>query len=240
MTSADIAVVSLNAAEARNLTDEIRNALSIGYDGLVRAWQGRADQALGYDSWDDYCSTEFTEGRMVRLDREQRREIVSTMRDAGMSTRAIGSALGVDHKTVVNDLPSPGELSPPVAIVGTDGKTYTPKAHVTNTSRTSEATKTEYDVNTATGEIAEPNPIATAVKAARTSPAHIAGLELERVSVAVRGIRNLGVSTVVADIGDTDTERAYAADLLETLNRVIPTLTDLQTRLSRRNLRSVK
>lgn len=96
-------VAHLSAADARNLTDRIRGGLSVAYDGLVEAWSGRADLALGYESWDDYCAAEFAEGRMVRLDREQRREIVGTMREAGMSTRQIGSALGVDQKTVVND-----------------------------------------------------------------------------------------------------------------------------------------
>ena len=42
-----------------------------------------------------------------------------------MSTRAIGQALGVDHRTVGHDLER-GEYSPPdpAPVTGLDGKTY--------------------------------------------------------------------------------------------------------------------
>jgi hypothetical protein len=121
----------LTAAEARALTDRIRGTLTIAHDLIASAYTGRAWVALGYESWDAYCAGEFTEARMVRLEREQRREIVASMRSAGMSTRAIASGIGVDQKTVVNDLRSGEESSSPeqghrVDVIGQDGKTYTP------------------------------------------------------------------------------------------------------------------
>lgn len=94
----------MSATSARRLTDEIRDTLTVAYDKLVEAWHGRADLALGYESWDAYCGAEFTEARMLRPTPEQRREIVAVMRGEGMSTRAIGSALGVGNKTVHRDL----------------------------------------------------------------------------------------------------------------------------------------
>jgi len=103
-TAAVPSVAHMSEASARSLTDEIRETLTVAYDKLVEAWRGRADLALGYDSWDAYCASEFTEARMLRPTHEQRREIVSQMRSEGMSTRAIGSALGADHSTVVRDL----------------------------------------------------------------------------------------------------------------------------------------
>lgn len=119
----DLAAGKLSAAEARNLTDRIRGGLSVAYDGLVEAWEGRADQALGYDSWDAYCGSEFTEGRMVRLDREQRREIVGTMRSAGMSTRAISAGLGVPQSTIDRDVRSSDPNGSVGQVTSLDGRT---------------------------------------------------------------------------------------------------------------------
>jgi len=121
-------VAHMSAASARSLTDEIRQTLTSAHDKLLDAWRGRADLALGYDSWDAYCAGEFAGQRMVRLDREQRREIVASMRAEGMSTRAIGSALGVGHQTVQRDLPT-GPHGPvnEAPVVGVNGKTYTPR-----------------------------------------------------------------------------------------------------------------
>jgi IS30 family transposase len=69
----------------------------------------------------------FADARMVRLEREQRREIVAEMRSAGMSTRAIGSALGVGNKTVARDIEEADvsdDTPEPAKVVGLDGKTY--------------------------------------------------------------------------------------------------------------------
>lgn len=121
----------LTPFEARELTDEIRQTLTLGHDLLIRAFTGRAWTALGYDSWDGYCQGEFSEARMVRLDREQRREIVAEMREAGMSTRAIASGIGESQATVVRDLratESDDAVAEPSAITGVNGKTYQPPA----------------------------------------------------------------------------------------------------------------
>lgn len=116
----------MSAASARRLTDEIRATLTVAYDKLVEAWHGRADLALGYESWDAYCGAEFTEARMLRPTPEQRREIVAVMRGEGMSTRAIGSAIGVHHDTVAEDVKK-SAVGNPTPVTGTDGKTYTPR-----------------------------------------------------------------------------------------------------------------
>lgn len=94
----------LSEHDARTLTDQIVGTLTTAHGLIVQAFQGRADLALGYVSWDAYCATEFAGNRMVRLDREQRREIVAEMRSVGMSTRAIGSALGTPQRTIADDV----------------------------------------------------------------------------------------------------------------------------------------
>ena len=106
MITGEVYAEGLTPFEARELTDEIRQTLTLGHDLLIRAFTGRAWTALGYATWDAYCAGEFSEARMVRLDREQRREIVAEMREAGMSNRAIASGLGVDERTVRRDPPT--------------------------------------------------------------------------------------------------------------------------------------
>lgn len=66
---------------------------------------------------------------MLRPTMEQRREIVAAMRAEGMSTRAIGSALGTSERTVRNDLRYSGAQDyAPTPTTGMDGKTYTPRS----------------------------------------------------------------------------------------------------------------
>lgn len=132
-------------AAARALTDQLRQSLSVSWELLVEAYQRRAWAALGYQSWDAYTDAELGEVRL-RLPREERREVVASMTEAGMSTRAIGSALGVNRKTVMADRevvqngppadepvdaeivedesPEAMERAVKAAILGTDGKTY--------------------------------------------------------------------------------------------------------------------
>lgn len=47
------------------------------------------------------------------LNREQRREVVAWLSGEGMSTRAIGSIVAADEKTVRNDLRSGADISAP-------------------------------------------------------------------------------------------------------------------------------
>lgn len=123
----------LTAEQARSLTDKIRTTVTVAHDLIAAAYQGRAWVALGYADWDTYCSAEFEQARMVRLGREERREIVSDLREQGMSTRAIAGGLGVDHATVARDIrtgdahASPVADATPALVVGIDGKKYTAK-----------------------------------------------------------------------------------------------------------------
>ncbi len=90
---------------------------------IAAAYTERDWVTLGYTSFDAYVDSEFGEDRL-RLSPEERREAVAELRLTGMSQRAIGAALGVDQKTVSNDLRAGEENSSPAAITGTDGKTY--------------------------------------------------------------------------------------------------------------------
>ena len=96
---------------------------------MKRAYIERAWAALGYDGWDDYCTREFGTSRL-RLPREERSEVVASLRESGLSTRAIAAATGVSEGTVRNALKEGAQnyAPAPTAITGTDGKTYAPTA----------------------------------------------------------------------------------------------------------------
>jgi predicted transcriptional regulator len=94
--------IQCSEATARALTDQLRQSLSLSWELLVEAYQRRAWAALGYSTWDAYTDAELGQVRL-RLPREDRREVVASMTEAGMSVRAIGSALGVTKSQVARD-----------------------------------------------------------------------------------------------------------------------------------------
>lgn len=112
--------------EARALTDRIKIAMEGTWQLVREAYTSRAWAALSYDSWDAYCAAEFGETRL-RLPREERQEVVASLRDSGLSVRAIASATGFGRGTVERDLAgvpngTPGQPN----VVGTDGRVYSP------------------------------------------------------------------------------------------------------------------
>lgn len=111
---------ALTKSEARELVGEVKASADALRVAVHRLWSGRGWQALGHATWDDLCAKEFSV--KISLPREDRREVVSELTGGGMSARAIGSALGVSEATVRNDRGA--QDCAPVAVVGTDGKTY--------------------------------------------------------------------------------------------------------------------
>lgn len=109
--------------EARALTDRIKIAVEGTWQLIREAYTSRTWAVLGYDTWDAYCSAEFGETRL-RLPREERQEVVASLRDSGLSVRAIASATGSSVGTVAADLGNRSELNTR-PITGTNGKTYT-------------------------------------------------------------------------------------------------------------------
>jgi len=123
---------------ARQLTDRIKVTLGVGWELTKEAYNTRAWAALGYATWDEYCTREFGDDRL-RLPRETRQEVVASLRDSGLSLRAIGAATGVSQTQVQKDLNSgvnqidgragqrpdgftPAPPGPPTT--GIDGKRY--------------------------------------------------------------------------------------------------------------------
>lgn len=115
-------IATLEIEDAKRRLDRVKSGVERIWDDLVALYQGRAWLALGYASWDALCDAEL-DGARIALPREARREAVATMRNAGMSTRAIGMAVGVTHPTVLGDLQhSTGRNVPVDQVVSLDGK----------------------------------------------------------------------------------------------------------------------
>lgn len=136
----DIASTDLSAAEARHLTDQIKTGLSVVWEHITRAYQGRAWLALGHGSWDAYIRAEF--GSMnLQPPREEREQVVASLREAGLSSRAIATSTGLSKGSVGRALSAAGSGAPngapedslndaasylaePQTIQGVDGKHY--------------------------------------------------------------------------------------------------------------------
>ena len=117
----------LGEADARALTVRIQATAEDLWQLVVVAYQGRAWEALGYPSWDAYCASEFKDMK-IRLPKQDRREIVQTLRDHGLSLRAMASATGYDKHTIARDLAASSPTAKPAgqqrATVGVNGKRY--------------------------------------------------------------------------------------------------------------------
>ncbi len=116
----------VDVLRAMLVTPDVANIVT----AIVSIWDGRLWRELGYESWDDFTASELSGA--PRLTVEMRQRVVAQLREAGMSTRAIGSALGVSEGTVRNDLLGAQDYAPePKPVTGLDGKTYQPNSKAT-------------------------------------------------------------------------------------------------------------
>lgn len=136
---------------ARARINRIAAHVAASRQDIIDAHANRDWLALGYGTWAELCEAEF-HGAMVGLPRGERRETVAELTEAGMSTRAIGAALGVSDMTVRRDTAGATNVAPaPTPVTGLDGKTYTrPIKSITVVE--------EITVDAETGEIVEPTP----------------------------------------------------------------------------------
>ena len=107
----------LTEKQARDLDKKIRSASDRWVinrnkllDLLDEAARGEIHVALGYSSWTAYVEDAV---QLHPADRDERKAFVQLMAEKGMSQRAIAGTLGIDQKTVSNDLRSTEENSSP-------------------------------------------------------------------------------------------------------------------------------
>jgi hypothetical protein len=115
----DVAIV--DKEQARILTDRIKIAVEGTWLLIQEAYTSRAWASLGYGTWDAYIEAEFGSTRLA-LPREERAETVQSMRQAGMSLRAIAAATGISPATAMRDATVSNETV--AEIVGLNGQVY--------------------------------------------------------------------------------------------------------------------
>jgi hypothetical protein len=112
----------LDKATARGLVDKITASLDEIRDAIIQLWDGKGWITLGYPSLQDLCEAEF---RMkLQLPTTERISVVHDLTGHGLSTRAIGSALGISQSTVTRDRRSGEPNDSPAEVAGRDGKRY--------------------------------------------------------------------------------------------------------------------
>lgn len=175
--------IVINEGAARRITERIcilLDSVAGQMDRLAHAVQDayakRVDQVLGYDSWADYAEHEFGP-HTVNLAAPIRRELVSHLSEAGMSTRAIAPAVGVSRQQIVRDRRN-GEVSQKVTPVDPESSDYSVSApDFEDASKLSPIASVEHHdigepVNPDTGEILEePEP------SAEPEPKPVTGLD---------------------------------------------------------------
>ena len=130
----DDVVAVLDGAEARELTRRIKVGLEHSYTLIIAAYRGQAWRSMGYSAWDAYCQGEFG-SLALQPPREDRQNVIMSMREAGMSIRAIGTATGSSYGTVSRGLeeveasnqsgdPNGSPAAGSGKVVGRDGKSY--------------------------------------------------------------------------------------------------------------------
>ena len=108
----------LTPAEAQHLVGQINATVADLLDLVERLYRGRGWEALGYQSWADLCRAEIV---VPKLDRTDRAELVQALRGMGLSSRAIGPALGISKDTVMRDLATVSDETVD-EVVGLDGR----------------------------------------------------------------------------------------------------------------------
>lgn len=114
--------------EAHQRAIRIRNGLDSLHTlraDIAAAYNAGDWATLGYDTWDSYVTAEFV-GARLRVPRDERRELVASLREAGLSTRAIAAATGQSVGGTHNDIGC-SEMNTSTAresVTGRDGRTY--------------------------------------------------------------------------------------------------------------------
>ncbi len=258
-----------DAAEARDLTEQIKTSVERVYLLLLRAHEGKAYTALGYRTWGDYVRAEFDMGRQHSY----------RMLDQGRVIREITAAAGVSpmgdiserdardlkpHLAEVTEqireavavVPEVDRPAAAAAAVKAARETYRPRPTV---AKVTETTKVETHVDTDTGEVlpveewATPhekallaqqpdppvNPLAAARAEVARQPAVVAGKAIERLNLARKTFEAAGTPAEIVD----DLAAGpidHTASWIYEIDASLAVLNDLAALLRRRNLRSIR
>jgi hypothetical protein len=174
----------------RTASDKLTTNAEALWDLLEQAALGQIHEALEYPSWTAWMkdAVQFTPS-----DRVERKALAALMSGKGMSQRPIAGTLGVDQKTVSNDLAGTEENSSVKTTL--NGKTYKPRKKVTDPAPSDEP----LDVEETEAPEPEPEPDADVVKKTPNEWA-----EIIRADLADAGIdpeSTLSTPTVAEEFG---------------------------------------
>lgn len=129
-----MALIMPSGSLARDLVNQIRQDLEAVAPAVRELWECwgelRGADGRAYTSWADMCAAEFAG---IIFPAQERREVVATLVEAGMSNRAIAAAVGASEPTVrrdVEQLRRNDAVDVPEARTGQDGRTRRPPAKV--------------------------------------------------------------------------------------------------------------
>jgi transposase len=112
-------------ANFQKLKDYHDLGVRMGIPGvLAEVYQEQQWLILGYESFADACESIFGGFRLAFASVEERRQLVADLTDQGMSTRAIGSVVGVSKTTVADDQATAQDRTPGTTreVTGLDGR----------------------------------------------------------------------------------------------------------------------
>ncbi len=204
----------MDEADARQLTDEIKAAVQVAWELIVMAYEEHAWRALGYDSWDTYCIQEFGTSRL-KVPREERSELVLSLRQHGLKIEDIASATGLGYGTVHRELnrPDPSEY---------------PNGY-------SHAVEEGDDVEEVEAEVVEPTPVPRPPQPGAVTPRPrrhpITDTFRENVSRLVRTVERLDELTFDDRFARNAKTIAIHRDDLEHCSRLLPQIVERLPRI---------
>jgi hypothetical protein len=228
-------VTACSEAEAREITEAIKNAAESIWTLLLEAHERRAWKALGYTTWDHYVRAEFDMSRRHANRLIGQAEVI----------RAIEAEVGPDGPTLEISEAAARDIKPHLDEVKADIATAvaalpdpTPEA-VAETVRVSVSRKRE-QIREAKTEPAMPS-VGDVIGEARNSPSYVGGKAVEQLHAIRKFITDKagGPSAIVADL-DGESGQQLAELWLPTIDATCDLLDDWRQRLRRRHLRGVK
>jgi len=110
MSALEKAPTILTRRGAELLTEKIGKALDRASRLLVQAYEGRAHEALGFDSWETYTAAHFGEVAGIKLERPDRVRLAAALTLDGRTRAQVAEHLGVSLGTVQHDLEVAGVI----------------------------------------------------------------------------------------------------------------------------------
>lgn len=195
-------VAVASAEEARKLTDRIRESAATYWTDIAVAYKAHAWLSLGYGTWDEYCTGEFDD-IAVPLPKEGLPAVVRSLRESGLSVRAISSVTGQSKSAVSRQVSQSGT---PAQVQGSDGKQYPPTpSPAVLAARARRAAEAEAAAKSAGGDTPPPGEPSTAHDAPAPpaepveldiDPAILARLRLSKAIVKVIDLLDINPAEV--------------------------------------------